>query len=136
MLSSVVPSKPMTGTKIAVARSTRRSKYNRYRGNHVNFEQVNRAALTVLPALLARWLPGGRTEGAEYVALNPRRSDRRLGSFKVNFNSGYWADFACDDVAGGDPISLCAYLSGLRQIDAAKRLAAMLGMGSGGRNVS
>jgi hypothetical protein len=131
MLSSVVPSKPMTGTKIAAARRTRRSKSNRwYRGNHVAFDQVNRAALAVLPALLARWLPGGRTEGAEYVALNPRRSDRRLGSFKVNLNSGYWADFACDDVAGGDPISLCAYLSGLRQIDAAKRLAAMLGIGA------
>jgi hypothetical protein len=68
--------------------------------------------------------------------LNPRRSDRRLGSFRVNLRTGMWADFACHDAAGGDPISLAAYLFGLTQIEAAKRLAATLGMGSGGRNVA
>jgi len=84
--------------------------------------------MSVLPSLLSRWLPGGRIEGHEFIALNPRRSDRTLGSFKVNLRSGKWADFACDTAAGGDPISLSAYLSGLPQIDAAKRLAAMLGI--------
>jgi hypothetical protein len=44
--------------------------------------------------------------------------------------TGKWSDFACDHAAGGDPISLAAYLSGLPQIDAAKRLTAMLGIGA------
>ena len=65
--------------------------------------------MAVLPALLRRWLPDGRIEGNEYVARNPRRSDRRLGSFKINLRTGRWADFAFD-ARGGDPISLAAYL--------------------------
>jgi hypothetical protein len=131
MLSSVAPSEPMTGTKVAAARRKRQSKSTRlYRGNHVDFDLVNRAALAVLPSLLARWLPGGQTEGNEYTALNPRRSDRSLGSFRVNLRTGRWSDFACHDAAGGDPISLAAYLFSLSQIDAAKRLAAMLGIGA------
>jgi hypothetical protein len=64
----------------------------------------------VLPRLLERWLPGGRIEGAEYVARNPKRHDQRPGSFKVNLATGRWADFATGD-KGGDPISLAAYLS-------------------------
>jgi hypothetical protein len=88
---------------------------------------VNRAALAVLPALLRRWLPDGRIERNEYVALNPRRSDRRHGSFKINLRTGRWADFACE-ARGGDPVSLSAYLSGLSQREAALRLATMLGI--------
>ena len=92
----------------------------------VDFDRVNRAALGVLPALLARWLPDGRWHGAEYVARNPRRADRRPGSFKVNRN-GRWADWAVD-AKGGDVISLAAYLSGLCQVEAARELARLLGI--------
>ena len=91
-----------------------------------DFDAINRAALTVLPALLLRWLPGGRTEGAEYVARNPTRHDRRLGSFKINLRTGRWADFATGD-KGGDVVSLIAYLTGTGQGEAARRLATMLG---------
>jgi hypothetical protein len=93
----------------------------------VDFPGVNRAALRRLPDILARWLPGGRIEGREYVARNPRRHDRRPGSFKVNIATGRWADFATGD-KGGDPISLAAYLAGCGQVEAARHLAAMLGM--------
>lgn len=92
-----------------------------------DFDAVNRAALAALPALVQRWLPDGRTEGPEYVARNPRRSDRRPGSFKVNLRSGRWADFATGD-KGGDVVSLAAYLGGLSQIEAARSLAEMLGV--------
>ena len=37
-----------------------------------------------LSAILQRILPGGRRVGGEYVALNPRRVDRHLGSFRAN----------------------------------------------------
>ncbi|HYZ41136.1 MAG TPA: hypothetical protein VE687_11005 [Stellaceae bacterium] len=98
------------------------------RANRLDFGAINRTGIAILPALLARWLPGGRVEGSEYAALNPRRSDRCLGSFKINLKTGLWADFACDDAAGSDPISLAAYLFGLSQSEAAKRLAVMLGI--------
>lgn len=94
----------------------------------LDFRRVNDAALAALPALLSRWLPDGRTVGAEYVALNPTRADARPGSFKVNVRTGRWCDFATGD-KGGDPVSLAAYLHGLRQIDAARELAGMLGAG-------
>ena len=93
----------------------------------LDFAAVNRAALNDLPTILARWLPRGRIEGDEFVALNPRRADKRLGSFKINLRTGRWADFATGD-SGGDPVSLAAYLAGCGQAEAARRLAAMLGI--------
>ena len=92
----------------------------------LDFVSVNRAAMAVLPVLLRRWLPRGRREGSEYVALNPKRRDRRLGSFKVNLHTGKWADFATGD-KGGDVVSLAAYLAHISQADAAFKLATMLG---------
>ena len=92
-----------------------------------DFETINRAALTRLPELCARWLPDGRRHGHEYIARNPVRDDKRAGSFKVNLRTGKWADFAID-ARGGDPVSLAAYVSGLSQSDAARQLAQMLGV--------
>jgi hypothetical protein len=90
----------------------------------VDFERVNRVALAALPALLARWLLDGKWQGAEYVARNPKRADRRPGSFKINRN-GRWADWAAD-VKGGDVVSLAAYLAGVGQTEAARALARAL----------
>ena len=98
--------------------------------NKVDFEATNRAAVSALPLLLARWLPGGKRVGCEYVALNPKRTDRHLGSFKIALSgprTGMWADFATGD-KGRDVISLAAYLFGLSQSDAARRIANMLGI--------
>ena len=89
---------------------------------HLDFAGINDAAMASLPALLARWLSDGRIEGREYTARNPRRADRHNGSFKVNLDTGKWADFATDD-RGGDPVSLLAYLEGCLQSEAARRLA-------------
>jgi hypothetical protein len=74
-----------------------------------------------------RWLPDGQVEGQEYVARNPLRADRHRGSFKVNLRTGRWADFATGD-RGGDPVSLAAYLFGLSQTEAARRLAGTVGL--------
>jgi hypothetical protein len=94
--------------------------------SRVDYPAFNRAALAVLPILLARWLPGGKFEGKEYVAINPKRIDHRPGSFRVNVQTGKWADFAIDGARGHDPVSLAAYLAGISQIDAAHLLATML----------
>jgi hypothetical protein len=93
----------------------------------VNFEHINHAALAVLPSLLARWLPSGQMVGNEYLALNPKRADRRPGSFSINIRTGRWGDFATGD-KGGDPVSLAAFLADISQVEAARRLATMLGL--------
>ncbi|CAH1653455.1 conserved hypothetical protein [Hyphomicrobiales bacterium] len=93
----------------------------------IDFARINSAAIAALPSILVRWLPDGHREGHEWVARNPCRADRRPGSFRVNMNTGKWADFATGD-AGGDPISLAAYLAGTGQAEAARALADMLGV--------
>ncbi len=93
----------------------------------IDFDRVNRAARAQLPTILARWLPDGKQAGREWIARNPKRADRDAGSFSVNLTTGRWADFATGD-RGGDPISLAAYLFTLSQPDAARKVAAMLGM--------
>lgn len=92
-----------------------------------NIKQVAAAALSGINAVLARWLPGGKLNGHEYVVLNPTRSDAKLGSFSINCNTGAWADFASDD-KGGDLVALVAYLEAVKQGEAAKRLAEFLGL--------
>jgi hypothetical protein len=93
----------------------------------VDFAGINRAALAHLPSLLKTWLPDGVRRGGEWVARNPLRHDRYLGSFSINLRTGKWADFATGD-AGSDPISLAAYLFGTGQADAARSLALALGV--------
>lgn len=89
--------------------------------------RVNVSALPRLENICQTWLPNGRREGREYVALNPTRCDRHLGSFRINIHTGRWADFATHD-RGGDPVSLYAYLNGLRQGSAARQLAEIWGV--------
>lgn len=94
----------------------------------IAFAGINRAALDRVHDLLHRWLPDGRLDGREYVARNPRRADRRAGSFRVNVDTGKWADFAVAGASGGDLVSLAAYLAGVSQGEAARELADMLGV--------
>jgi hypothetical protein len=99
----------------------------------LDFAAINQAALAAFPAVLNRLLPKGKAVGREIVALNPRRADRNLGSFKVNRFNGRWCDFATGD-KGGDPISLVAYLADVSQGEAARLLAQMLGMETRGHH--
>ena len=92
----------------------------------LQFALINRVALRELPALLAQWLPDGKRRGHEYLARNPRRADRHLGSFSINLRTGRWCDFATGD-RDGDVVSLAAYLAGdISQYDAAAGLADLL----------
>lgn len=79
------------------------------RHDRLDFGRLHAVLLPQLPALVKQWLPNGRVAGTEWTALNPRRHDRRPGSFRVNLRSGRWADFATGE-GGGDPVSLYAYL--------------------------
>ncbi|MFZ3325385.1 MAG: hypothetical protein WA231_05575 [Methylocella sp.] len=103
--------------------------------SRIDFGAVAREAVTALPPVLARVLPGGRVVGREYVVLNPRRTDHHLGSFKVRLvgeRAGVWADFATG-ARGGDIVSLVAYLEKIRQDEAARLLARILGIDPEGR---
>jgi hypothetical protein len=93
----------------------------------IAFARIAATALLCSNLLARRWLPDGRREGAEWVAINPTRADSRKGSFKVNLTNGRWCDFATGD-AGGDMISLAAYLFRLNQVEAATKIAEALGI--------
>jgi hypothetical protein len=93
----------------------------------VDFLTINAAAHRAMPLILMRWLPDGKRRGREFIAKNPTRADAHPGSFSINLSTGKWSDFATGD-RGGDPISLAAYLFGLSQVDAARRVADMLGL--------
>ena len=73
------------------------------------FGDVNQAALQNIHVFLARWLPGGRYEGYEYLVKNSTRPDRKEGLFKINTLTGKWRDFATTD-CGSDVVSLYKYI--------------------------
>jgi len=87
----------------------------------INFQALNERAQEHTSDILMAWLPDGRLIGKQYVSLNPKRDDTSEGSFTINVETGQWADFAIDE-AGGDLISLIAYLEDLPQVEAAKKL--------------
>ncbi|MBL8448006.1 MAG: DUF927 domain-containing protein [Zoogloeaceae bacterium] len=93
----------------------------------IDFQRIKTAALNDARRIVEAWAPGGRYEGAEYSALNPRRADHAAGSFKVNVVKGVWRDFASEE-GGGDLVSLVAYLDGVSQAEAARALARFLGI--------
>jgi hypothetical protein len=93
----------------------------------IAFRRIADAARPNCAAVVMQWLPNGKRSGGEWCALNPRRNDSRLGSFRINLRTGAWADFAIDE-RGGDLISLAAYLYGLSQAEAALKIAQMLGV--------
>jgi len=93
----------------------------------IDFKTISGAALPHLETLCARWLPGGRRIGQEWVCGNLRGEAGH--SCKVNLRSGRWADFATNE-RGGDAISLAAAVTGLSQAQAARRLSEMLGLGA------
>ncbi len=94
-----------------------------------HISEILRANQFIQPRLreaIISLLPGGKIEGNSYVALNPTRADKNLGSFRIDLATGRWIDFASSD-RGGDIVSLCAYVKGLSQYQAAQYLFGMTG---------
>jgi putative DNA primase/helicase len=98
------------------------------RHDWLDLAAIGRAALPRLEDLCRRWLPGGRRVGAEWICGSLRGEPG--ASCKVNLRTGRWADFATGE-KGGDAVSLAAAIHGLTQAEAARRLAATLGLPSG-----
>lgn len=96
--------------------------------SHIDFKSVAEAALNAADRLVPQWCPDGRRDGHEWKARNPTRADRTAGSFSINLKTGLWSDFATDDAAGGDLISLYAYVFGVTQLVAAREILEQLGV--------
>jgi hypothetical protein len=95
--------------------------------NSIAYRRIAESARANADGILRQWLPNGKRIGHEWTALNPRRDDRHIGSFRVNLNTTRWCDFATND-RGGDLISLGAFLFRLSQAEAALQIARMLGI--------
>jgi len=91
----------------------------------IDFKAIATAALQQIDQLLSDWLPGGKKIAGNWVAKNPVRNEANP-SFSVSLDTGAWYDYASDD-AGGDLISLYAYLFGLRNGEAARKIAGIIG---------
>lgn len=94
----------------------------------IDFKTVASAALSALPDLLPQWLPNGRRHGHEFTVGSLRGEPG--DSCSINIRSGAWCDFSTGE-KGGDPISLYAGIYGLKQAEAARELAKLLGLESG-----
>ena len=95
---------------------------------NLNFAAVNSAALGSSITIVQKFSPHGQLKGSEWICLNPNRTDKTLGSFRVNIRTGKWADFAIG-VKGGDLISFVAYITGANQRDAALQILSSLKVG-------
>ena len=101
--------------------------FQNVKAHSIDFSRLREVARLQAATLIKAWLPDGKREGDEWVALNPTRADKHPGSFKINMTNGSWADFATGD-RGTDLIALRAYLDGSSQGEAARRLAGELGI--------
>ena len=101
----------------------------------IDFDGIKEAALCSARSLLPELVPNGRFERHEYIALNPSRADKNLGSFKINSKTGEWSEFATS-AKGGDIISWYAHAYGLKQGEAARRIAEKLGVSTLKSNAS
>jgi hypothetical protein len=79
------------------------------------------------------WLPGGVKQGNEYLPLNPKRDDKKPGSFSINIKTGAWLEGATGD-KGGDLLSLYAYINDMSQGEAAKALSVRNSISGRARN--
>ena len=100
-----------------------------------DFKAIASAALPHALELLNRWLPDGELAGKEYTSRNPNRDDRNPGSFRVNTETGAFADFATSE-KGGDLIALAAMLHNISQSEAATYLSATIGLESPKNGIS
>ena len=87
--------------------------------------RVNRELLSQAETVLRNWL-NGEVRGRQFVALNPLRDDKSLGSFSINLFNGVWKDFAVDSFSGPDLVSLYMALQHLGETAALDALEAYL----------
>lgn len=95
---------------------------------------ISRLLAARVPSLVHELRLRGERQGNEFVALNPTRHDRSLGSFRITLagaKAGVWIDHATGEA--GDALSLVAYvLYGGRLADAIAWAKPILGLPADG----
>jgi hypothetical protein len=85
-------------------------------------------ALVHVENICAHWLPDGKKSGHEWEVGDRHGTPGK--SLKVHLTgtkAGIWSDFSTGD-KGGDLVSLVAFVDGISQGDAARKLAEFLGL--------
>ena len=69
----------------------------------------------------------GRVRHGEFMALNPTRSDKHLGSFLINISAkpGVYCDFATGD-KGHNIVQLVSYIRGISYAEAVYELKTII----------
>ncbi len=49
----------------------------------IAYRRIAETARANCVSVVTRWLPRGKRQGMEWCALNPRRNDRHIGSFRI-----------------------------------------------------
>lgn len=88
---------------------------------YANFQEIKRKYRGNPLPILRELVGQGRIEGSDYVTLNPRRKDVKLGSFRVDISTGRFHDFATGD-RGGSVIDLAMFVYNCGIVEAAQRL--------------
>jgi hypothetical protein len=91
----------------------------------IDYQKINQVLLPNLLSHARSWVPNGKVIGNSYFARNPRRHDRKIGSFSLRLIDGVWCDFATGE-HGGDLISFYAYINGISQFEAAQTLSSSM----------
>ena len=81
------------------------------RTQNIDIREIRRAAAANVERLCRAWLPDGKVDDQDWLALNPTRPDRHLGSFRIDLRTGRFHDFANGD-HGPDLIALRRYIDG------------------------
>lgn len=71
--------------------------------------------------ILKQLVGKGQIEGSDYVALNPRRNDSKLGSFRIDIQTGRFHDFATGD-SSGSILDLASFVYDCDLLTAAQKL--------------
>jgi predicted P-loop ATPase len=85
-----------------------------------DFEGLAAHLLSRIRDILPSLVPGGKIVGAEYECGSINGGQGK--SFRINLNTGLWADFAANQ-SGSDVTSLYAAIHNLKQSEAAEQLA-------------
>ncbi len=86
----------------------------------INFQEISHKLTPYIESIVLINSPGGKKQGNEYMAGNIHGGQG--DSFRINLNTGKWADFATGE-KGGDIISLYAKIKDIQNPDSARQLS-------------
>ncbi len=85
-------------------------------------------AVAHIERVCAHWLPDGKKAGTEWeIGDRHGTPGKSLKIHLAGAKAGIWSDFTTED-KGGDAVSLVAYIDGVSQAEAARKLADFLGL--------